>query len=296
MLVMIAVIRKLLSPAWLIAVLVLGTLSCTDRHPKSTAFISPHSATVTAPKEHRKIYPLSVIYGGAYSSEELNRSRRLDPVVRAHYADFGKNPVVEQNPKDVFMYISYRKSDKVYWTKTKRRIPKGESLLSDGKNLARTRCGNRLSFAPQQPTLPEKELPEEVLNTPEAPKVSLPFDAPPPPSIEADLYVSPNPLFADFVPPVPTPFAASPNPSADSSGGLAGALTPMPGVGFPGGGTPLFRGNQLSAGSNGVTGLGVSPLTLPIALATPEPAASGLLLASGLFFLLLAFGIRTLSV
>ena len=188
-------------------------------HPLKEKAVSRQYSAARKSAEGRKVYPLSVIGGGAYSAEELNRARRLDSVVGAHYANFGKNPVVRQTPADLFMYVSYRKSDAVYWTKSKRRIPKGESVLSDGKNLACARCGNRLSFTPQLPTGSEKELPDEAFNTPETPKVSIPFDAPPPPTTEADLYVPASPLLTGSSSslPLPPPSAASSQPAPVST-------------------------------------------------------------------------------
>ncbi len=47
----------------------------------------------------RNVYPLSVIYGGAYSGEELVRARKVDAVVARHYAGFG-SASVSRMPKD----------------------------------------------------------------------------------------------------------------------------------------------------------------------------------------------------
>ena len=243
--------------------------------------------TAAPSAEARKIYPLSVIGGGAYSAEELNRARRLDPVVRAHYANFGKNPVVRRTPADLFMYVSYRKSDVVYWTGTKRRIPKGEPVLSDGENSARARCGNRLSFTPQQPIDSKKELPEEAFNTPETPKVSIPFDTPLPPATEADLYVPAGPLLADLFSPL---LPSSPSFHTGASAGTSGAYLPMPGwgAGSPPGGSPLLlRGAGLpsQAGTAGAAGPGTI-FAVPLVVSTPEPATAELLLLPILIFAL----------
>ena len=279
------IVRRLLCLAGLFIALVVSTSLHTERHPDKTVW-ERHPVANTRGGA-RKIYPLSVIYGGAYSAEELNRSRRLDSVVQAHYADFGKNAVVQQAPKDLLMYVSYRKSDRVYWTKTKRRIPAGELLLSDGRNLARTRCGNRLSFTPQQPAAPDKELPEEAFDTPEAPKVAIPFDVPPPPMTEADLYVPASPLLADLLPSaLPPSFPASPSQTSASAplGGVYGPMS-MPSSGFYTGGVPFWGGSGLPARS-GSGGSG-TPLIVPV-VGTPEPGTAGLLLLSG-FMLLFAF-------
>lgn len=278
------IVCRVLGWAGLFAALMLIISLHLERH-SSKAALGKRPA-VNTPEAVRKIYPLSVIYGGAYSAEELNRARRLDTVVRMHYADFGKTAVVQQTPKNLLMYVSYRKADRVYWTKTKRRIPAGEFVLSDGKNLARARCGNRLSFTPQQPAAREKELPEEAFNTPEAPKVAIPFDAPPPPVTEADLYVPAPPLLTDLflpgtLPLFPTTSALQPIASA-LSGGAYGSPQMSPSGGYIGG-MPLFSGNGLPA-LRAMAGLG-TPLVVPVII-TPEPSTAGLLLFSGFTLLL----------
>jgi hypothetical protein len=107
---------------------------------------TPHQ--ITAP---RKVYRYSIVPGGVYSGEELEQARRIDPVVAAHYVDFGSEAEVRQLNSDAFVYVSYRKANRVYWSAQKHKIPKGEKILTDGKHMARTRCGNRLSLTPQKP-------------------------------------------------------------------------------------------------------------------------------------------------
>jgi hypothetical protein len=105
----------------------------------------------------RPSYPYSVIPGGAYSSDELHYANQTDAVVRAHYATFNlKLAHVVQLTDDRFQYASYRIKDQIYWTRKKLRIRKGEYLLTDGVAFARTRCGNRLSEAPQVPVSPKE--------------------------------------------------------------------------------------------------------------------------------------------
>lgn len=105
----------------------------------------------------RPSYPYSVIPGGAYSAAELHYANQTDAVVRAHYATFNmKLAHVVQLTDDRFQYASYRIKDQIYWTRKKLRIPKGEYLLTDGVAFARTRCGNRLSEAPQVPVSPRE--------------------------------------------------------------------------------------------------------------------------------------------
>ena len=61
--------------------------------------------------------------------------------------------------------MSYRMKDKVYWTKKKVRLAKGEELITDGINYARSRCGNRISEVSQAPTSAE-EPSHAMLDTP----------------------------------------------------------------------------------------------------------------------------------
>ncbi len=116
----------------------------------------------------RPVYPFSVIAGGAYSPGELRFADRKDPIVRSHYADFNMAKVKPvQLTADRYEYVSYRLKNKVFWTKKKLRIPKGELLLTDGVNYARTRCGNRLSDKPQAAISPD-EPDDKLLSMPPA--------------------------------------------------------------------------------------------------------------------------------
>jgi hypothetical protein len=100
----------------------------------------------------RPNYPYSIIPGGAYSTAELKYADQEDEVVKEHYAGFDvKKAQMVQLTEDKYQYASYRKNNKVYWTKKKLRLRQGELLLTDGASYARARCGNRLSEKPQTP-------------------------------------------------------------------------------------------------------------------------------------------------
>jgi hypothetical protein len=98
------------------------------------------------------IYPYSVIPGGVRSREELKAHMRNDTVVAAHFADFqiDKARIVKAE-ETKFVHVSYRIRDRIFWTSKAIKIPKGEALISDGQNVARTRCGNRVSATPEEP-------------------------------------------------------------------------------------------------------------------------------------------------
>lgn len=243
----------------------------------------------------RRVYPFSVIPGGAYSADELARSRRIDAVVAKHYAGFGNTVAVQKTVQDTYMYVAYRKDDKVYWTKTKHRIPRGEYVLTDGHNFARARCGNRLSAAPQEPVLNAGEPGDDRLDKPEAP---------------GDMYLASlepslaDPLFSipDSADDIPGRDALSSSPKLTNSPRSQMASNAVGGPGPMGGNygaTPYViqptRNNTSSSStpSNGTptqTGQTTPPAGGTSAVTdlspTPEPAASALLLTGVISMLL----------
>ncbi|SDD96595.1 PEP-CTERM motif-containing protein [Massilia sp. PDC64] len=103
-------------------------------------------------KKTRRVYPYSIVPGGVLDRRELTHAVAVDQVVAEHYAAFeaGKT-TIKTVDKPRAVYVSYRKGDKVFWTAKKLQLAKGETLLSDGQNEIRTRCGNRISDVPQLP-------------------------------------------------------------------------------------------------------------------------------------------------
>ena len=131
-----------------------------------TRVTAPAAAVSAASRSLRPNYPYSVIAGGAYSAAELRYASERDRVVNNHYADFNMQSArLVTLTQDRFQYVSYRLKDRIFWTHRKLRIPKGEVLLTDGKNFARTRCGNRLSSQPK-PNTAREEPSERVLSLP----------------------------------------------------------------------------------------------------------------------------------
>lgn len=97
----------------------------------------------------RPVYPYSVVPGGLYSAKELERARSTNPLLHEHYADFNLAEThMVTTAETRYAYVSYRLGAKLLWTTHKLLIPKGETLLTDGVNFCRTRCGNRLSEVP----------------------------------------------------------------------------------------------------------------------------------------------------
>src|SRR5208283_3185294 len=82
----------------------------------------------------RPVYPYSVILGGAHSRRELSEAAQREPLVAAHYAEFAVGSArVIRLAHDRRAYVSYRLREKIYWTKKKVTLHKGEMILSDGQ-------------------------------------------------------------------------------------------------------------------------------------------------------------------
>jgi hypothetical protein len=103
--------------------------------------------------ENRPVYPYSVVSGGVRDARELKWMAQHDPVVASHYAgfDYDRARVVRLTLERA-AYVSYRVGNKVYFTRHRVSLKKGETVLTDGKITARTRCGNRVEESPQQAT------------------------------------------------------------------------------------------------------------------------------------------------
>jgi len=139
--------------------------SWSDIIPDASSKHSPGKTRVgsSSPSSHlssgpgRVIYPNSVIRGGVRSQEEFKAALLKDSVVAAHFSDFRatRSRLVDLKG-DKAAYVSYRIRDKVYWTKKRVRLAKGEKLITDGVNYARSRCGNRISEVSQAPTSAEE--------------------------------------------------------------------------------------------------------------------------------------------
>lgn len=206
----------------------------------------------------RTVWPYSVVPGGVRSSAELQDALSRDPVAAGHYAGFNAvSTRVIRLASDRQAYVSYRLGDRIYWTAHKITLHAGETLLSDGQNLARTRCGNRLSESPAAPTHPA-EPPASVMNAPVAPHF---------PELALE------PLAGDPV------WIDSPFTIASLSNGPMLDTSPSPNGNpvFPY--SPPFSAFVPTNLSTGPVGSIVPPAGPPV-VGTPEPASWQMLLAS----------------
>ena len=214
------------------------------------------AAASAAPR--RAVFPYSVIPGGVRDAKELQAAASKDPVVAQHYSDFR---IVRAHTlrldRPALMYVSYRLSNRVYWTRKPVHIPAGETLISDGENYARVRCGNRLS--------PIAALPVS-LSEPPTEKLETPDFIPP---LLADLM--PGEGFGSF--PLPNTLSGPPTlPGTPVASGV-------PPVGFP----PILPPGVVPPGGSTVT----PPPGNPPPTATSEPGVFTLLLSAVFAFALL---------
>lgn len=131
--------------------------------------------------ENRPVYPYSVVPGGVRDAHELKLAAERDPVVAAHYAGFDYDHArVVRLVLARTAYVSYRIGKKIYWTRRRITLKKGETVITDGKITARTRCANRVEELPQQATSvseppvikfeqPMQPLPGTAMTTPPVP-------------------------------------------------------------------------------------------------------------------------------
>ena len=136
-----------------------------------SAWASPAEPSSVATRAGRPVYLYSIIPGGIKSAEELQHVVEHDPVAAQHFRgfDYQRARLVQVSQKQS-MYVSYRIGDKVYWTRKKVSLRPGEILISDGKIVARTRCGNRVALAPLGPPAMldplEMDLDQPLFSTP----------------------------------------------------------------------------------------------------------------------------------
>jgi hypothetical protein len=130
-------------------------LSVQAHAPADTATPVPtvlRTAAQVETKKTRRVYPYSIVPGGVLNRRELTHAVVVDKVVAEHYAAFeASKATVRTVDQPRAVYVSYRKGDKVFWTAKKLQLAEGETLLSDGQNEIRTRCGNRISDVPRLP-------------------------------------------------------------------------------------------------------------------------------------------------
>jgi hypothetical protein len=124
-----------------------------------------YEVTMVVAPETRKVFPYSLVPGGAQNLEEAKRAMN-DPAVKANYAgiDFRKLRQVKL-ARNLAGYVSYRRGEKIYWTSELLTLRAGETVFTDGVYLVRGRCLNGYSPDAMLP-IGADEPTEQVLDTP----------------------------------------------------------------------------------------------------------------------------------
>jgi hypothetical protein len=150
--------------AWVIGVLavLLVLRQQKDAPPPRPAM---QKVSIDEPVPSAMEFPYSVVRGGVHNALEAQLATD-DGIVKLHYSgiDTGRLEAVAFKT-NVLRYVSYRVSDRIYWTAKPVTIKAGEPVLCDGRNFIRARCGNRISEHPMQPTR-QNGPSEEELDTP----------------------------------------------------------------------------------------------------------------------------------
>jgi len=220
------------------------------QHPPSAssdATAPKHSLALDSPASQnrlgllsRPLFPYSVVPGGVENEAELRQAIANDPLIASHYQGFNlaKARVIRVDHERA-VYVSYRLDSRIYWTHRKLWLAKGETLITDGETMARTRCGNQVSELPLAPTSPHEPT-VETLEKPQdppllaetGPSFELPLDTPPATDVQVidhhgGIFIPPvfpiyfgnpgsNPVIPANPPPPPPPAPPTQVPEPDS--------------------------------------------------------------------------------
>jgi PEP-CTERM motif len=134
-----------------------------ERFERISSPVSPTAGTSAPPQEEvrssaRPLYRHSVVPGGVQSAGEVLAAVRRDALVAAHYRAVNIRALrVEKLARPQAMFVSYRRGNRIYWTKHRVHLQAGETVLTDGRTTIRARCGNCISADAQAPVAPTDE-------------------------------------------------------------------------------------------------------------------------------------------
>jgi hypothetical protein len=231
-------------------------------------------------KEILKVYPYSIVPGGARTVDEAKRAMSVADV-RANYANVDLAKLHEEKlATNLSGYVSYRYGEKIYWTAKKLTLRAGETVFTDGVHIVRGRCLNCYSAHPMMPIRP-KEPSEKVLDTP----VDIPVFAYKFPLLAMEVPALP-PVPEELTPTVPILPVAAPLTPGKPGGGIWFPLIPI----IP----PIHRHPGQPTPPGTPTPPPIVPPVVPPVAVVPEPRY-GFILVAGFFAMVLAYGLRRRS-
>ena len=116
--------------------------------PRAENIVVPATSPRSALRnETRANFRYSIVEGGVHTATEMRQAIDRDSVVASHYAGLDPSRFrVERLPTRTVAHVSYRIGQEVFWTRKKLVLEAGETVLTDGTNIIRARCGNRVSM------------------------------------------------------------------------------------------------------------------------------------------------------
>ena len=165
---------------------------------------------------------------------------------------------IVKTDRTIIAHVSYLQNGSVYWTKKMHVYPAGTEIITDGKIVILTRCGNQLTY---QPPPADVMLPNDPLDldTPvEVPEDN--FDVP----LAPDVPVMTTSLFA---PPIITSVSVP-----------ATSFQPVP--------------NVIVGTTGGTTETTITPIVPSVPVSTPESGTGVMLVIGSLFYVLFSLGRR----
>ena len=208
----------------------------------------------------RKVFPFSVVPGGTVTRDEVKTKVASDPVVREHYKGIQIDKLKPfRLTKPAQGYVSYRIGNRIFWTAQRLYLKPGEILLSDGLNMIRGRCGNRISLVAGDPVQRVGAPSEAVLDLPswDIPVFQAMAD-------EANRRDSDGPLF-EFRGNGPAPLAGLTGKIPEAVFNVAPPVVGpgLIGGGLPGGLPPADKGGEIIIHPSPVIFISSLPLTIP---------------------------------
>src|SRR5262249_41011193 len=95
-----------------------------------------------------------VIPGGVSSAKDFCARAEANPVLKKYIAGFNCTVAYETTlASDITVFMTFRKGDRILWSRHGILVHKGERLITDGTRSFLVRCANEIQFTPQTPTM-----------------------------------------------------------------------------------------------------------------------------------------------